>query len=115
MTIIRTFKVLLLLLGLTWLQLLAHAQAPTGTESAFENTPGLTVSLPRSGDSVPKDTVLLFAGQIQGRRIGTAHISLAKTDGSSNTTIADIKQASVLRLFHTWTVDSTKYPTGDYY
>ncbi|KAG0315668.1 hypothetical protein BGZ99_007331, partial [Dissophora globulifera] len=42
------------------------------------------------------------------------NISVAKKDGSSNTTIINIPSGATLRLTQIWNVTADKYPVGDY-
>ncbi|KAG9321132.1 hypothetical protein KVV02_005258, partial [Mortierella alpina] len=81
----------------------------------FVNTPGLQVSTPYSGMSIIQDTALSIAATLAGQRpMSSINISVAKKDGSSNTTIVDIRSGAILRLSQIWNVTATQYPVGEY-
>ncbi|CAO3566464.1 unnamed protein product [Mortierella alpina] len=82
---------------------------------SFVNTPGLQVSTPYSGMSIIQDTSLSIAATLAGQRpMSSVNISVAKKDGSSNTTIVDIRSGAVLRLSQIWNVTAAQYPVGEY-
>ncbi|KAF9187067.1 hypothetical protein BGZ50_002151 [Haplosporangium sp. Z 11] len=93
----------------------ASGPAPTPSLPSFINTPGLKVTAPYNGMTILQDSVLSISASILGERpISSINISVAKEDGSSNTTIVDIPSGSILKLTQTWNVTSALYPTGHY-
>ncbi|KAG0262126.1 hypothetical protein BG011_000323 [Mortierella polycephala] len=88
---------------------------PTPSLPSFINTPGLQVTAPYNDMTIFQDSVLSISASILGGRpISSINISVAKEDGSSNTTIVDIPSGEILRLTQTWNVTSALYPTGRY-
>ncbi|KAG0197353.1 hypothetical protein BGX28_009157 [Mortierella sp. GBA30] len=125
----------LFLVSLTCLQHLSGAQAQLSTPSStttakssatsgvgvapspptFVNTPGLRVTTPYNGMTIPQDTVLSISASLAGERpISSIKIMVAKKDGSSNTTIVDVPSGAILSISQTWNVTSTQYPVGEY-
>ncbi|KAF9103079.1 hypothetical protein BGX27_010744 [Mortierella sp. AM989] len=133
--IMKTFKTILVV-GVACLQLLSGSQAQstsaassssaataTSTSAApvvtpsqpFINTEGLVVSSPFNQMTVVQNTVLSISASLRDKRpISSVNISVAKKDGSSNTTIVSIPYGSVPMIAQTWNVSSDKYPIGDY-
>ncbi|KAF9985720.1 hypothetical protein BGZ75_002648 [Mortierella antarctica] len=65
--------------------------------------------------SIIQDTALSIAATLAGQRpMSSINISVAKKDGSSNTTIVDIRSGAILRLSQIWNVTATQYPVGEY-
>ncbi|KAF9277072.1 hypothetical protein BGZ68_009542 [Mortierella alpina] len=98
----------------------ATASATSGAPVApsppsFVNTPGLQVTTPYNGMSIIQDTGLSIAATLAGQRpMSSINISVAKKDGSSNTTIVDIRSGAILRLSQIWNVTAAQYPVGEY-
>ncbi|KAF9576166.1 hypothetical protein EC968_010289 [Mortierella alpina] len=65
--------------------------------------------------SIVQDTGLSIAATLAGQRpMSSINISVAKKDGSSNTTIVDIRSGAILRLSQIWNVTASQYPVGEY-
>ncbi|KAG0364480.1 hypothetical protein BC939DRAFT_441618 [Gamsiella multidivaricata] len=91
------------------------ATVPTPSQSAFINTPGLQVTSPYNGMTVIQGTMLSISASIQDQRpISSINISVAKKDGSSNTTIVSITSGAILKATQTWNVTAAQYPVGAY-
>ncbi|KAF9425351.1 hypothetical protein BGZ94_007603 [Podila epigama] len=95
--------------------LTSSAPVATPTVPGFINTSGLTITTPFSGMSIGQDRFLSIGGSIQGQKpIASILISVAKKDGSGNTTIVDKKGLATLRISETWQVKADLYPVGEY-
>ncbi|KAF8938528.1 hypothetical protein EDD21DRAFT_368764 [Dissophora ornata] len=82
---------------------------------AFQNTPGLQVSSPFNGMSVTQNTVLsISASLLDQQPISSIDISVAKSDGTSNTTIVNIPSGASVSASQIWNVTAAQYPVGDY-
>ncbi|KAF9360294.1 hypothetical protein BGX34_007863 [Mortierella sp. NVP85] len=102
-------------LGLSCFQSLALAQSPTEAPPTFSNTPGLTVTKPFNGMVVNQGTSVGIMATIAQYPISSVIISVGKTDGSSNTTVVDLKGVSMPRLMQVWDVAAERFPVGDYH
>jgi hypothetical protein len=47
--------------------------------------------------------------------LGSVIVSVAKTDGSSNATVIELKGVSMPRLMQVWDVTAERFPVGDYH
>ncbi|KAF9150477.1 hypothetical protein BG015_007723 [Linnemannia schmuckeri] len=91
------------------------AVVPTPTVPAWVNTPGLVVNSVFDGLTVMQNSfVSISASLVDGRPMSSILITVAKKDGSGNTTIADIKQANLVTPRQLWNVSSDSYPVGPY-
>ncbi|KAF9920817.1 hypothetical protein FBU30_009254 [Linnemannia zychae] len=91
------------------------AAVPTPTVPSFENTPGLKVTSLYKGMSVIQNSFLTISCKLEDRRpMGSIVISVAKMDGSGNTTIADIKGVATTDYQKLWNVTATDYAPGSY-
>ncbi|KAF9293804.1 hypothetical protein BGZ74_011537 [Mortierella antarctica] len=98
------------LLVVTFLSLMHAALA-----QVFQNTPGLAVGSPTNGQTVAQDQSLPLSAQLTARRvIGSYSVSIAKADGSGNTTLAQKTGVSTLRIVDVWEVASSHLDLGDY-
>ncbi|KAG0001075.1 hypothetical protein BGZ65_003822 [Modicella reniformis] len=115
----------LLLLGLTGLQYLSCAQAQstssptrivqTPAVPTFSNTPGLLVTSTYDGMTVYQDSVVsIIASLADQQPISTINISVAKEDGSANTTIVNVSSGAIVKSTQLWNVATTQYPVGIY-
>ncbi|KAF9326215.1 hypothetical protein BGZ91_002064 [Linnemannia elongata] len=100
---------------------LTHAQQqPTGTASAtdpvptYENTPGAQVQSPSNGISVRPDGVLPIALTIGRRPISSVVVTVAKADGSGNTTVLEYKPLAAPRIMTVAPLAAFKFSEGDY-
>ncbi|KAF8927961.1 hypothetical protein BGZ58_009985 [Dissophora ornata] len=69
---------------------------------------------PYSGSTVSQGSVVLISGMTAPLRYLTYVATLAKTDGSSNTTIIEQKTSTAGRVIQIWNVTADNYPVGDY-
>ncbi|KAK3831149.1 MAG: hypothetical protein J3R72DRAFT_455101 [Linnemannia gamsii] len=106
----KSIATILVLLTLSCLQQLALAQTPT---TPFVNTPGILAQAPPNGLTVRPDGNLPIAFNIGRRAISSVVVTVAKADGSGNTTILDHK-TSAFRIILTAPLVSFKLPEGDY-
>ncbi|KAF9122488.1 hypothetical protein BGW39_009708 [Mortierella sp. 14UC] len=106
-----TALLLLLLVTLASPQQLVFAQTPT---TPFLNTPGVQVQAPANGLTVRPDGLIPIAFNIGRRAISSVVVTVAKADGSGNTTILDHRATTALRITLTTPLASFKLPDGDY-
>ncbi|KAG9066977.1 hypothetical protein KI688_012889 [Linnemannia hyalina] len=103
-------------------QHLTHAQQqqPTGTVSAtdpvptFENTVGVQVQSPGNDISIRPDGVLPIALNIGRRLISSVVVTVAKADGSGNTTVLEYKSVAAVRIVTVAPLATFKFSEGDY-
>ncbi|KAF9551761.1 hypothetical protein EC957_004084 [Mortierella hygrophila] len=103
-------------------QHLTHAQQqqPTGTASAtdpvptFENTFGVQVQSPGNGISIRPDGVLPVVLNIGRRPISSVVVTVAKADGSGNTTVLEYKSVAAVRVMTVAPLATFKFSEGDY-
>ncbi|KAI7827627.1 hypothetical protein BC939DRAFT_491248, partial [Gamsiella multidivaricata] len=110
-----------LVVGISCLQQLAFAQTTTTTAAGgsvpqFQNTPGVVVQTPYNGMTVSQGTFMSISAILSpSRPIGSVSVSVAKTDGSANTTVIDIKGVGIQRFLQFWDVNTELFPIGEYY
>ncbi|KAF9981483.1 hypothetical protein BGZ65_003887 [Modicella reniformis] len=87
------------------------------TTPTFENTAGLVVTTPFNGMTAYQNSfVSIGASLAQLQPMSNIVITVAKSDGSSNSTIFDLKGgAPMLRLIQSWNVSATLFPVGEYH
>ncbi|KAG0283924.1 hypothetical protein BGZ96_011705 [Linnemannia gamsii] len=91
------------------------AVVPTPTVPVWVNTPGLEVKSVMDGmTAIQNSFVSISASLRDGRPMNSILITVAKKDGSGNTTIADIKEANLVSSNRLWNVTATNFPAGPY-
>ncbi|KAF9147338.1 hypothetical protein BG015_011041 [Linnemannia schmuckeri] len=114
-------KLLLFFATIAFSQHLTHAQQqPTGTASAadpvptFQNTFGLQVQAPRNGVSIRPDGSLPIALTLGRRLISSVLVTVAKADGSGNTTVLEYRAVTAIRIMTVAPLAAFKFSEGDY-
>ncbi|KAG0282974.1 hypothetical protein BGZ96_012656 [Linnemannia gamsii] len=100
----------------------AQQQQPTGTTSAADpvptfdnNTPGIYVQSPVNGVSIHPEGILPIALAISSRRpVSLVVATIAKPDGSGNTTVLEYKPMITLRIMTAAPLAKFKLAEGDY-
>ncbi|KAF9931594.1 hypothetical protein FBU30_009867 [Linnemannia zychae] len=101
-------------------QFVSAQQFPTNTAApgpapTFANTPGVQVQSPTSRGFAIRPNGLLPISFTLGRRpISSALVTMAKSDGSGNTTILDIKTPFTFRVVSSVDLTPFKFPEGEY-
>ncbi|KAG0205248.1 hypothetical protein BGX33_008018 [Mortierella sp. NVP41] len=118
----KSTAALLLVITLSWLQqFMVAAQQVTGTATSapppvptFVNTPGISVQSPGNGMTIRPDGNLPIVFSLGRRTVSAVVVTMAKADGSGNTTVLDLKPGSTLRFFSSSPLTLFKFPVGDY-
>ncbi|KAF9912083.1 hypothetical protein EC991_001029 [Linnemannia zychae] len=85
------------------------------TPPTFVNTPGLQVPSIYDGMSVTQGSFLTIASHLQdGRLMSSVVLTVAKKDGSGNTTVASTNQGSVQTSTILWNATAANFPVGPY-
>ncbi|KAG0272148.1 hypothetical protein BGZ95_012111 [Linnemannia exigua] len=85
------------------------------TPPTFVNTPGLQVPSIYDGMSVMQGSFLTISTKLQdGRAMGSIVLTVAKKDGSGNTTIATVNHDSPVSSSLLWDASAAKFPAGPY-